>query len=683
MRCLFKVIFVFLTIFLSDTLLSQNIGINEDGSTPDASAILDIKASNKGFLMPRLTSTQRNSIASPAVGLTVYDTSTDSFWFFNGTQWEEGSGKDEQWTVTGGNIYRATGNVGIGASSPINKLHLKEDSPGNLAIQFNGQYVVPVAGNRSSTANIGTSINASLASSWTGISNAATNSGGSFWTGGLVDDNDRSDILHLRFTNLSASIPLDATITGYQVAIIRRASDANNIYDYTIRLSNGSAQTGANKAITSLAWPTTFQNVLYGGFTDTWSTFIPISQINAGHLGVQIQYEGDIGAFSSDEQGYVDFAGITIYYTAPGSPSETNWVTGTANNEFRINSGTTLSAVPPFKVTSTGITELQALRMPTGAGIYKVLSSDANGFASWSALSNLSTDWAQTGNDLSNLNVGQVHIGGTWAGPFANSTYKLMVSGNTYSYGGSNTTNALFSISTNFGPNASSHLKFERSYGTIGAETPIEDGVLMGTIDFSGRRSTGQLEGAQISSRSAGDWSGTQYSADIRFSTKDVGTTALVERVVIDEYGWVGIGLMNPTFALHLPNDINNGEARAETWSTYSDRRIKTDIAPLQSSLSTLMQLQPVGYVQHPSEFKEGQLSVDESQGEPKQGFIAQDLYEVVPHAVHRPEDESKQLWGVDYSSLIPLLTSAIQEQQAEIEALKAQVKKLLELSEQ
>jgi hypothetical protein len=218
--------------------------------------------------------------------------------------------------------------------------------------------------------------------------------------------------------------------------------------------------------------------------------------------------------------------------------------------------------------------------------------------------------------------------------------------------------------------------------GTIGAETPIGDGVLMGTIDFSGRRSTGQLIGAQISSRSAGDWSTTSYSADIRFSTKDVSTTAMVERVVIDEYGWVGIGLMNPTYALHLPNDPSNGEAIAETWNIYSDRRIKTDIVPLQRSLSTLMQLQPVGYLQHPSKFKEGQLSVDQSQGEPKQGFIAQDLYDVVPHAVHRPEDESKQLWSVDYSSLIPLLTSAIQEQQAEIEELKALVESLLEHSE-
>jgi hypothetical protein len=394
---------------------------------------------------------------------------------------------------------------------------------------------------------------------------------------------------------------------------------------------------------------------------------------------VQIEYVGEIATFSGDEQGFVDYTQIVIYYSTPGPASETNWVIGTVDNEFKIDQGPNLSSVPPLKITPSGNTELSGLKLSLGSGLNKILKSDADGQASWADLSSLSTDWTVTGNDLSNLNSGQVQVGGAWSGPFASSLYKLTVSGDSYYYNGINTTNTLFSISSNLAFNGSSHLKFERSYGTIGAETPIGDGVLMGTIDFSGRRSTGQLIGAQISSRSAGDWSTTSYSADIRFSTKDVSTTAMVERVVIDEYGWVGIGLMNPTYALHLPNDPSNGEAIAETWNIYSDRRIKTDIVPLQRSLSTLMQLQPVGYLQHPSKFKEGQLSVDQSQGEPKQGFIAQDLYEVVPHAVHKPEDESKQLWGVDYSSLIPLLTSAIQEQQAEIEALKALVEKFLQ----
>ena len=62
--------------------------INTDGSDPDASAILDVQATNKGMLVPRMTSIQRKDIPSPATGLLVFDTDKDSFWFYNGANWQ-------------------------------------------------------------------------------------------------------------------------------------------------------------------------------------------------------------------------------------------------------------------------------------------------------------------------------------------------------------------------------------------------------------------------------------------------------------------------------------------------------------------------------------------------------------------------------------------------------------------
>ncbi len=70
--------------------------INEDGSAPDSTAILDVNSTSKGILIPRLTTTQRTGIASSATGLLVFDTDTASFWFFNGTAWEElGAGSED------------------------------------------------------------------------------------------------------------------------------------------------------------------------------------------------------------------------------------------------------------------------------------------------------------------------------------------------------------------------------------------------------------------------------------------------------------------------------------------------------------------------------------------------------------------------------------------------------------
>lgn len=51
-----------------------SISLNSDGASPDSSAVLDIQSTEKGFLPPRMTYTQRTAISSPAQGLMVYQT---------------------------------------------------------------------------------------------------------------------------------------------------------------------------------------------------------------------------------------------------------------------------------------------------------------------------------------------------------------------------------------------------------------------------------------------------------------------------------------------------------------------------------------------------------------------------------------------------------------------------------
>ena len=52
-------------------------------------------------------------------------------------------------------------------------------------------------------------------------------------------------------------------------------------------------------------------------------------------------------------------------------------------------------------------------------------------------------------------------------------------------------------------------------------------------------------------------------------------------------------------------------------------------------------------------------------------GFIAQELVEVAPEAVSQGETE-EDTWGVDPSKLVPVLVKAIQEQQEQIDELRA-----------
>jgi hypothetical protein len=67
-------------------IYAQNVGINSDGSSPNASAMLDIKSASSGLLIPRMTLAQRNAISSPAAGLLIYQTdNTPGFYYNAGT----------------------------------------------------------------------------------------------------------------------------------------------------------------------------------------------------------------------------------------------------------------------------------------------------------------------------------------------------------------------------------------------------------------------------------------------------------------------------------------------------------------------------------------------------------------------------------------------------------------------
>lgn len=121
-------------LFMPFIITAQSVAINDDGTTAHASAMLDVKvsaAAKKGVLIPRMTSTQRIAIASPAAGLMVYDTSTKSFFYFNGTAWVNMAGSSSgPWTVSGSNIYNTnSGNVGVGTSAPRARFNVAINRP--------------------------------------------------------------------------------------------------------------------------------------------------------------------------------------------------------------------------------------------------------------------------------------------------------------------------------------------------------------------------------------------------------------------------------------------------------------------------------------------------------------------------------------------------------------------------
>lgn len=81
--------FVYVVIFCFFTLQSTIAQVGIGTTTPDASSVLDITATDKGMLVPRLTQAQKNTIASPANGLLIYQTNgATGFYYYNGTIWQ-------------------------------------------------------------------------------------------------------------------------------------------------------------------------------------------------------------------------------------------------------------------------------------------------------------------------------------------------------------------------------------------------------------------------------------------------------------------------------------------------------------------------------------------------------------------------------------------------------------------
>ncbi|MBN8879448.1 MAG: hypothetical protein J0I32_18005 [Sphingobacteriales bacterium] len=91
--------------------------VNVGSSTIDASAKLSVTSTTQGFLPPRMTTTQKNAISSPAAGLMVYDNTLGKYNYYNGSGWQELGAGASQWTNSGTNISYATGNVGIGTNA--------------------------------------------------------------------------------------------------------------------------------------------------------------------------------------------------------------------------------------------------------------------------------------------------------------------------------------------------------------------------------------------------------------------------------------------------------------------------------------------------------------------------------------------------------------------------------------
>lgn len=171
----------------SQTTISGPTVIRQ-GATQNSSA-LTINGTDRGFLLPRVTTIQKNAITAPATGLQVFDTTSNVLEYYNGSVWK---------TPNGG-IYTYGFNQTVSINNTTTETSITPAGQGSLLIPANTLEV-------GSTYRITFSGNAVLSNS-TNINVRGTLNNNAFFFG-LVDVDTATDVFNaelvVRFTNASA-----------------------------------------------------------------------------------------------------------------------------------------------------------------------------------------------------------------------------------------------------------------------------------------------------------------------------------------------------------------------------------------------------------------------------------------------------------------------------------------------
>ena len=673
-----------LFLLLSIGILSQTkaqVGINADNSNPDSSAMLDIKSTDKGLLVPRMTTAQRTAIngGNPATSLLVYDTELSSYYFWDGSAWKHleadnlgnhvaaqninlngkylsGSGNDD------GIFVDSIGNVRLGqSSSALHKLHVNGSTyiRDSLMGQTVGSAVLD-ANFSGATSTVLAVFNGGAWQSFTCEQSGYLTKVDAHFIHGFG-----SGILRIYLGDgISSTLLSEQSIggvgTGWQGFNLTNQIPVEVGQKYTIFIQ---ALSGDGR------WSVKFNGSYPGG---------SCGSIQFGHLpNVDARFKTYVRPFFGEyKMMYLD--SITMWLADASISMEAGKVTATSF----VGDGSALTNLPNQMDNLGNHVAAQNINLNG-----KYLSGSGNDDGIF--VDSIGNVGIGTNTPDSKLTIANNEADGSGSPSGGISFHRTNVGG----YGhaaiytdGSTGYNGSLVFATdgdgvkNYNPTEKMRLTQDGHVG-IGEASPTSQFIVRndsnnGTANeivlknrnqltngtasrlvFQGYRNTNEdHEVASIEARHVqGDLGNVVHGGVLIFKT-NTGDYPYdeqgVERMRINENGHVGIGLINPSQPLQLASGAF--VTFSGVWTNASDISRKYDIKDLSYGLKEVMQMHPTSY----SYKTDSTASI---------GFIAQEMEQLIPEVVSGEEGEK----GIAYGLLTAVLVNAIQEQQKELEAIR------------
>ncbi|MEQ8625324.1 MAG: tail fiber domain-containing protein [Vicingaceae bacterium] len=645
-----KKILVYIFILLSPFWLNaQNVSINDAGTPPDNSAMLDVSSTNSGLLIPRMTLVQRNALVNPATSLLIYQTDNTPGYYFN-----SGTSATPVWTqlrTSGDNLgnHIATSNIQLGTN------YLSGDG-GNEGIRIDATGNVGIGTiNPSSPLNVKQSV---LADASDGAFIDIQNGQGVF-----------SSLSGIRFKNnsIDGNVRYNAAVfhrintsSDYQLNFAVRLNALNNIDTSDIKMTinnNGNVGIGTTAPTNRL---TVYQNSATPFMSlksDGSNTLMRFENTGSNSADWTFGYLGNTGV----NPGFMTFLRSGAHRMVITNDGNVGIGTTTPNRQLHINTTGTFS-FSSFTTSATGTLQTDGLVLgyadAVGAAIFNYENSNLafgtnNAYRMWlNPSGNLGVGTATPIDRLEVFNAGNVRVRTRTS---TNGFSGLVAENSVGEYflgiqGAGDPNPGEFHIYQN-SPTAAQRMVIDGA-GNVGIGTANPNAVL--TVSSTGTTLT---SGIQLNN-GADDWYMYQ-NATQDLILRDDGT----DRFYINSSGNFGMGgAPNNTYRLQVSGNINaaGGNVFANGALLISDQRYKNNITPITNVLSTIGSLRGIYHNWDQENFPEMNFG-----SERNIGFIAQEMQKVYPEIVTEKADG---YLTVDYSKFTAVLLEAIKEQQVLID---------------